>query len=292
MNKETHFLLALDAIHQDTGEDQLGLVDNFIVRDADGCPKLTGSTLHGAIRHHVARYAARYIDGSKIHCAGQIRPDPNHNQDCPICWTFGRPPEEDNPTSGHKGKVSIYDALIFFFPVNTMHGLRYITTPQRFQAIPHSIDQPVPDDPDFPSAFHHTQQTINLGKMMFYDNQIQIRQIQFQDARFSNFPLDQLLYIVDETSFVSIVNANLEVRTNVSIDPDDGIVISPFVSESIPRGTILGFDLVWEMDGFPTNANVNWQNAFEVVEIGLKMIEVLGVAGIKTRGMGRLKWLK
>ena len=89
---------------------------------------------------------------------------------------------------------------------------------------------------------------------------------------------------------MAIVNANLDVRTNVSIHPDEGIVIAPFVIESIPRGTIFGFDLVWEAEGFP--AVEGWNRAFDLVSTGLEMIEVLGVGGIVTRGMGRLKWLK
>jgi len=294
-NQQTHLLLALDAIHQDSGEDQLGLVDNFVVRDADGCPKITGSELHGAIRHYVARYAARF-KGNFIRCAGQVQPDPHHDQNCPICWTFGRPPAEDAPESGHKGRVSIYDARIFFFPVNTMYGLRYVTTSHLLNELGISTQLRIPDSLECPSVYHKTKLTINLGKMMFYKDRMETCQVQspltFQNINpnFTRFLFDEL-YIVDETSFVSIVNANLDVQTNVSIDPDEGTVISPFVSESIPRGTIFGLDLVWETDGFPVNASTSWQNAFQVVETGLKLIEVLGVAGRNTRGMGRLKWL-
>lgn len=306
LKKQTHLLLALDAVHVDTGEMQIGRVDNFILRDpADGCPKIPGSSLHGAIRHNAARYATTHLDRKYINCAGQIQPEEEHDKNCPICWTFGRPPAEDDHTSGNRGRVSIYDARITFFPVNTMYGLVYVTTPHLLKWIGLSTDPPIDEQVTFLRAYRTDSHPlpINLGKLMFYQSQVRsctIRsKLSFQngDQRLANFLQDRL-YIVDETSFVSIINANLDVRTSVSIKPEEGTVdLGPFVSESIPRGAILGFDLGWETEGFPRWIGAgstigSWQNALDLVATGLEMIEVLGVGGVVTRGMGRLKWLK
>ncbi len=307
----TYLLLATAPVHVDSGESQLGGVDNTIIRDpSDGIPKIPGTSLHGVIRHNAALYAATHIDRKYLQCAGQIQPDSEHDVKCPICWTFGRPPNENDHETGHVGRVSIYDALIFFFPVNTMYGLAYITTTRLVNKMGIKTQEMIPLDLAFPIAYRtgieENRLPVNLGLMMFYKSHI--RDCRLKENTCPTMPsmddafrhlLYNNLYIVDETSFTRIVNGNLDVRTSVPIVPETGIAKStgPFMVESIPRGTILGFDLVPSCDDFPRDFEGNnlfpdrWTSILDVVETGILLVEVKGVGGLSTRGMGRLKWI-
>lgn len=298
-----YLLLAVDSVHIDDGESRLGVVDNSIICDpSDGLPKIPGTSLHGVIRHNSALYAATHIDRKYLSCTGQIKQDHEHDSKCPVCWTFGRPPDGDNHETGHIGRVSIYDALILFFPVNTMYGLAYITTSRLIGMIGMKITKPEPSIRKAGQAKIKTP--INLGMMMFYNvetcelDEATKPVMSGMDDDFQKFFYEHL-YIVDETSFVRIVNGNLDVRTSVPIEPVTGVAAEtgPFTLEAIPRGTILGFELIPNCDGFPADFDGNdcgphrWKSVFDVVETGLLLTEVKGVGGISTRGMGRLKWI-
>ena len=302
----TYLLLAVDSVHIDDGESRLGVVDNSIIRDpSDWLPKIPGTSLHGVIRHNSASYAATHIDRKYLRCAGQIKSNHENHSKCPICWTFGHPPDSDNHETGHVGRVSIYDALILFFPVNTMYGLAYITTPRLMEMASMKITKP---EPSILKSLKVNQSKIktpvNLGMMMFYNVEIcELDEatkpvMSGMDDDFQKFFYEHL-YIVDETSFVRIVNGNLDVRTSVPINPVTGIAAEtgPFTLEAIPRGTIMGFDLIPDCDGFPADFDGNdlsphrWKSVLDVVETGLLLTEVKGVGGISTRGMGRLKWI-
>ena len=103
------------------------------------------------------------------------------------------------------------------------------------------------------------------------------------------------------------MNDNLEVRTSVAIDPatgaaEDGAL---YTYEAIPRATILWFDVLYNkpeyfgvrVDGAAEKIRHNqregegWRWIKENAERGLAMMEALGLGGMNTRGMGRLKIL-
>ncbi|MBU1599029.1 type III-B CRISPR module RAMP protein Cmr4, partial [bacterium] len=107
-----------------------------------------------------------------------------------------------------------------------------------------------------------------------------------------------------------IVNDNLEVRTSVAIDPATGAAVDGalYTYEAIPRATVLWFDVVYNKpENFRINgqdimmedattktkakAKANWEWIKENVEKGLKLIEYMGVGGMNTRGMGRMRIL-
>ncbi|HEY8542427.1 MAG TPA: RAMP superfamily CRISPR-associated protein, partial [Pseudothermotoga sp.] len=91
--------------------------------------------------------------------------------------------------------------------------------------------------------------------------------------------------------------------TSVSIDPDTGTAEEKalFTYEAIPRGTILKFDVTYNSGKYfgVGDEVLRTENGGEVdanwvktqVEKGLKLFEVLGIGGMNTRGMGRVKVL-
>jgi CRISPR-associated protein Cmr4 len=113
----------------------------------------------------------------------------------------------------------------------------------------------------------------------------------------------QRTVLVSDKLFPKIVNSNLEVRTSVSIDPATGTAEEGalFTYEAIPRGTVLRFDVVYNPSKYfrVGGKELKTEDGGEVgtrwvkinVEKGLKLFEVLGIGGMGTRGMGRLKIL-
>ncbi len=115
-DKQVYVLSALDPIHIGTGGYRMDRVDNTIIRDMDGIPKIPGSSLSGAIRSYAAL-------ANKSSCGGNNGCKDVSNL-CEICETFGYTTSEKS----RKGLVSFYDARILLFPVATMAGPVWITT--------------------------------------------------------------------------------------------------------------------------------------------------------------------
>jgi CRISPR-associated protein Cmr4 len=107
--------------------------------------------------------------------------------------------------------------------------------------------------------------------------------------------------LVSNKMFGHIVNDNLEVRTSVSIDPQTGAAAEKalFTYEALPRASVLYFEVVVSDPKFykignqtPLQNNGGKQKVVETVEKGLTLFASLGVGGMHTRGMGRLRVLK
>jgi CRISPR-associated protein Cmr4 len=113
------------------------------------------------------------------------------------------------------------------------------------------------------------------------------------------------LVLVPDKLFSQIVNDNLEVRTSNAIDPatgaaEDGALYS---YEAIPRATVMWFDVVYNKPEYfkvPVIKNgkieqedikEKWDWLKENVEKGFSYFEYLGIGGMGTRGMGRIKIL-
>jgi CRISPR-associated protein Cmr4 len=87
-------------------------------------PKIPGTALHGAIRQYAAyRYGSRRCAG-----AGQGEGDKGHCRDrqCPVCYTFGYLRGQEG---GQSRSVSIGDARILLFPVHSLAGPVWVTSP-------------------------------------------------------------------------------------------------------------------------------------------------------------------
>jgi len=104
--------------------------------------------------------------------------------------------------------------------------------------------------------------------------------------------------LVSDKMFGHIVNDNLEVRTSVSIDPATGAAAEGalFTYEAIPRASVLYFDVVISDPKF---YRIDGKNPLDgdllkvklAVTKGLRLFDSLGIGGMNTRGMGRLKVL-
>lgn len=114
------------------------------------------------------------------------------------------------------------------------------------------------------------------------------------------------LAIVDDQVFSILVDDQLEVRTSVSISPETGAAESGalFTAEAIPRACFLWFQVTYLE---PTLFRVPGENGKdapvqdekkqeatletleESVNMGLSLTEHLGIGGVNTRGLGRLR---
>ena len=122
--------------------------------------------------------------------------------------------------------------------------------------------------------------------------------------------LDRLL-IISDTLFSTVVNDNLEVRTSVAIDPNTGAAEEGalFTYEAIPRGTVLWFDITFNNPKYfhvpkaesnekgedrdqAGRQKLGMEDIRSAVEGGLGLMEYLGIGGMGTRGMGRLRLLE
>ena len=302
MDTVKYVATALDPIHIGTGGYRLGRVDNTIIRDFDNVPKIPGTAIAGAIRS----YAALYFE--KRGCAGKddiTRPDSRQcgETNCPICVTFGYSKE----TEARVSMVSFSDVRILFFPVSTMVGPAWVTSPGRLNEFISNQNYQCANDDEVEVAenFQVPNGRINLGWALFG---VKKDHLTLSDAGFAQIPsvIKNNAICVTDRIFPLIVNANLEVRTSVSIDPFTGAALEGalFTYEAVPRTTIFWFECIYQdyknfgdAGGYISKVrekipNVH-DNAVEaakaVVRAGMNWCEVLGIGGMNTRGFGRLR---
>ena len=307
--RSTYLFMCTDPVHVGTGGYRLGRVDNSIAKEpGTNVPKIPGTSLHGAAR----AYSASLYE--KTNCAGQGQQKngdttTGHCGCCKICYTFGYT-KSANSTESYSGVVNVYDAQLLFFPVNSMVGPVWITTPARLEMAGFTIGgfpESWNTETVFPT-FEHVG-SLNLGWLVFNTGgQVTISNYQFslpRDKRWKQ--MSNHVVLVHDNMFSHLVNSNLEVRTSVAIDPERGAAIDKalFTYEALPRTTVLMSDVVlddYRKTGFDTDGiehnrtskgnllpgEVAWNSALDVLNSGLKMIEWLGVGGMGTRGFGRM----
>src|SRR5437879_4401946 len=123
--------MALDPVHIGTGGYRLGRVDMTIVREpGTNVPKIPGTSLAGAARSYAAMYYG------KPDAAGQHKKVRGDKKVCPIIYTFGTATDTSSAggsTEGlnQAGTISLGDAHILFFPVNSMVGPVWVSTVDR-----------------------------------------------------------------------------------------------------------------------------------------------------------------
>jgi len=113
--------------------------------------------------------------------------------------------------------------------------------------------------------------------------------------------------MVGDALFSHIVEDQLEVRTSVSINPETGAAEykALFTAEAIPRACFFFFPVTYlnpanflvptATGGQPvlgrSGAAAGLDDVRGTVEEGLRLIEFMGIGGVNTRGMGRLRIL-
>jgi CRISPR-associated protein Cmr4 len=297
--KRTYLWMTLDPVHIGTGGYRLGRVDLSITREpGTNLPKIPGTSLSGAARSYAAM---RY---ENIGCAGQG----DHCMDpkCPVCYTFGslKVKDEEGKTKAYAGTVNIFDAHLLLFPVHSMAGPVWVTCPDRLRlAQVRPNVEPKGDKIALGDGIDAPQNRLNLGWLLLeaIDQKLDLQGGILQGDEWE--AIKDRVVLVSNKLFGQIVNANLEVRTSVSIDPLTGAAEEGalFTYEAIPRSAFLVSDVVedtFRRDRFhktETTAKGNdlegdpWTRPLDAAQAGLELVEWLGVGGMGTRGFGRMR---
>jgi CRISPR-associated protein Cmr4 len=306
--KRTYLWMTLDPVHIGTGGYRLGRVDLSITREpGTNLPKIPGTSLSGATRSYAAmRYESLSCAGQGNHCT-----DP----ECPVCYTFGslKVQDEEGKTKAYAGTINIFDAHLLLFPVHSMAGPVWVTCPERLrlaglQAVDEE-EQPITlqkekDKIVLSSGVEAPHDRLNLGWLLLESRGKMLTLQGVPDkwqAEEWNAVKDRIVLVSDKL-FGQIVNANLEVRTSVSINPQTGAAEEGalFTYEAIPRSAFLVSDVV--EDNFRKSFTEvtktaegndleggSWTRPLDVAQAGLELIEWLGVGGMGTRGFGRMR---
>lgn len=295
-----YYAIALDPVHIGTGGYRLGRVDNTILREpGTNIPKIPGTSMSGVARTYTAMQSTYQKNNQTKYkypdCAGKGGEDGSGHcgqYNCPVCVTYGF----SKSGSSFQGLAQFSDVRILFFPVYSMVGPVWVTTPSLLKE--HGINDAILSNEDkikLVKGFTVEGNRINLGWLM-----LELESEDFFDIgsslNRSCIPTEILKRVVllSEKLFSRIVNDNLEVRTSVAINPATGAAESGalYTYEAIPRTTILWFNVVYSKpDFFKINNQTPTVNPQPEVEKGLKIIEALGIGGMGTRGMGRMKVL-
>lgn len=328
-HSQRYYALALDPIHVGTGGYRLGRVDLSIAREqGDNLPKIPGSSLSGVSRAYTAMRAGRYqvrrevgreADGSLIiktvSCAGKGGDRGEEHccgPDCPVCVSFGF--SNGRTQQSLQGMAQFFDARVLFFPVHSMVGPVWATSPTALRQAGMTNPPQVPTEqvrlvPTLHPAPNQRLSRLNLGWLLLQagdDLAIDCIRNSLLGLPARDPTLGEVfgrLVLLSDKLLSNVVNDNLEVRTSVAIDPATGAADDKalFTYEALPRATVLYFDVVYNN---PQHFQIKDQTTGEMriilhdiawvrrnVEQGLALIEHLGVGGMNTRGMGRVKVL-
>jgi len=237
-------------------------------------------------------------------CAGQGQPDKTGKgghcgqADCPICTIFGF---ARGAGGGFAGLAAFSDAHVLLFPVPTREGPVWVTCPDALRRVGHEITS------DLGNAAYQQNggaQPLNLGWLLLERKNALPNGKSWPslNQKIPNY-ISQRAVIVSDKLFTHIVNSNLEVRTSVSINPETGAAEEGalFSYEALPRATVLVWDVVcknpqhFQVGGQKVSAQIDGQTidapakVFDVVGAAHPYLEHLGIGGMGTRGMGRLR---
>jgi len=295
-----HIGIALDPIHVGTGGAQLGRVDLTIVRDpVTKIPKIPGSSLAGVYRAYVAMDVEKYPN-----CAGiglEDRGGHCRQRNCEVCTVFGFAKGKDH-AGGFAGLAAFTDAHILLFPVATRQGPLWITSPMALRLLGKEVND-LSDNAIYRKNNERT--SLNLGWLLLpvkqysnFDNLVEtLRGYSIPEYILNRFA------IVSDKLFMHVVNSNLEVRTSVSINPETGAAEEHalFSYEALPRSTVLYWEIIcknpshFRIDGenIPhiSDTENNMDAVHNITKKAHPYLEHLGIGGMGTRGMGRLKVL-
>jgi len=308
--------MALDPIHVGTGGARIGRVDLTIVRDpVTQIPKIPGSSLAGVYRAYVAmeyeeNRPSQFPNRKKPFypdCAG-LGLDPNRGHcrqpDCPVCTVFGFA-RGAGQAGGFAGLAAFTDAHVLLCPVPTRQGPMWVTAPQALRLIGLEVSG-VEDDAVYLDS--DSQNHLNLGWLLLPVRKC-TEMSKIKD-RLRNLSLPDYirnrLALVRDGLLAHIVNSNLEVRTSVAIDPATGAAEERalFSYEALPRGTVLIWEIIaknpkhFQVGEKPVSVTFDGgqpmdapDKVHQVAQQAHPYLEHLGIGGMGTRGMGRVKVL-
>jgi len=317
--------LALDPVHVGSGASGIGRVDLAIVRDPiTQIPKIPGSSLAGVYRAYVAMHyeedrqqkcqnqpavqsgqqsqarqkpfypdcAGLGLDGNQGHC---------RQSDCPVCVVFGYA-SGAGQRGGFAGLAAFTDAHVLLFPVPTRQGPMWVTCPMALCVIGWKV-QGVEEDAVY---VENPGNLLNLGWLLLEPRlcyQLADVKQHLQSLGIPDY-IQNRLALVPDRLFAHIVNSNLEVRTSVSINPATGAAEDQalFSYEALPRATVLVWEIIaknpahFRVGSRKIEATVDGsqkieepEHVYQVAQKAHPYLKHLGIGGMGTRGMGRLK---
>jgi len=300
---QRYLLMTVDPVHIGTGGYRLGRVDNSIVREpGTRVPKIPGTSLHGAARSYAARLYENLLAAGKDH---KEVPYPDVD---PVCYTFGyvkkvggEAETEEEKTRAYSGIVNVFDAQVLLFPVHSMCGPVWVSSPERMTEAGFSLEN-LPDswDPGDGLFSWERPDPLNLGWLMLgVGGRVTVSAPEKWQGERWNTIKDRIV-LVNEALFSQVVNSNLEVRTSVSIDPWRGAAEEGalFTYEALPRATFLVMETVIDdyRDSFPAKSRLEqWlQSALSEAERQRLQNQGWCIKGVqKTRGstvLDQLGW--
>ena len=323
------FALALDPIHVGTGGMRLGRVDMSIVREpGTNLPKIPGTSIAGACRTYAAMQEEGKFPGCAGqggHCG-----DPNCPICVTFGFSKGSGASFQGLAQFSDARLLFFPVHSLAGPVWVTCpevlkdlGITVDDDPADEQVrVAQGVKRPKKDEPERegePDEQVRVAQGVkqggrlNLGWLM-----LEVAGSVSLDGQLSAIPDDikKRAVLVSDKMFGHIVNDNLEVRTSVSIDPQTGAAAEGalFTYEALPRASVLYFEVVVsdpkyyriartvEKNGKKETESViplsdkehsdgDIDKVKSTVNNGLKLFETLGIGGMNTRGMGRLRVL-
>ena len=301
--------MALDPIHVGTGGTRLGRVDNTIVRDpVTRIPKVPGSSIAGVMRAYTAMAKGKYPN-----CAGLGQPERDGGgghcgkTDCPVCTVFGFA-KGIGSSGGFAGLAAFSDMHVLLFPVASQLGPQWITCPMALRQTSIAEFSELADLPEQQVVYRKAdgtaaQPSLNLVWLLLpvkTDWQPLSKIAQKIEALGIPGYIISRLGVVSDKLFTHIVNSNLEVRTSVAIDPATGAAEEGalFTYEALPRSTVLFWEVTcrnpkhFKINQDDVKAVDSPEKVRDVVTDAHSYLEHLGIGGMGSRGMGRLRVLK
>lgn len=300
--------MALDPIHVGTGGTRLGRVDNTIVRDpVTRIPKVPGSSIAGVMRAYTAMAKGKYPN-----CAGLGQPERDGGgghcgkTDCPVCTVFGFA-KGIGSNGGFAGLAAFSDMHVLIFPVASQLGPQWITCPMVLRQTSIAEFSELSDLPEQQVVYRKAdgtaaQPSLNLGWFLLpvKTDWQPLREIaqKIEALAIPGYIISRL-GVVSDKLFTHIVNSNLEVRISVAIDPATGAAEEGalFTYEALPRGTVLFWELTcrnpkhFKINQDDVKAVDSPEKVRDIVTAAHSYLEHLGIGGMGSRGMGRLRVL-
>lgn len=257
--QQRFLFMTLDPVHIGAGGYRLGRVDMTITREpGTSLPKIPGTSLAGAARSYASmRYGKPDVAGQQKEFIKNNGYNENENK-CPIIYTFGTATDtggtQEQPGGKNRaGTVSIGDAHILFFPINSMAGPVWVSTVEKvveaWSAGCVLLPEGAKPTNDNVITSMDWDRELNLGWLLFGTTKGLIITPPATVNSDENSEWDAIsnrIVLVTPKLFSQIVNSNLEVRTSVSISPLTGAAEpgALFTYEAIPRATWLWCDVI------------------------------------------------
>jgi CRISPR-associated protein Cmr4 len=232
-----------------------------------------------------------------------------------VCTVFGFA-KGTGSTGGFAGLAAFSDMHVLLFPVASQSGPVWITCPMALRQTGTAEFSGLGDLPEQQSVYRKAdgeaaQSSLNLG-WLFLPVRTDWQPLDSTSNELKNLGVPEYIInrlgVVSDRLFTHIVNSNLEVRTSVAVDPATGAAEEGalFTYEALPRSTVLVWEITcrnprhFRIDGKEITAvrtpgdviNVLTGKGGQSNHSPHDYLEHLGIGGMGSRGMGRLRVLK